>query len=130
MEAATPSLESVKKWCSRRVGIGADGVIVIGPSEKWDYSIRIWNADGSVAEMCGNAARSSVHFAHHYMKLKKNWYQFETLNGEYEGRVLDGDFVEVKMTELYDVDKYDVRDFSTKGALVFEHGRSSYRASS
>lgn len=118
----TPSFEKITKWCKRRVGVGADGVIVVGPSDKLDYSIRIWNADGSVAEMCGNAARSSVHFAHHYLKMNKDWYQFETLNGEYEGRVIEGDFVEVKMTELYDIGKYDVSDFSTKGSLYLNTG--------
>ena len=41
----------------RRMGIGGDGVVLIGPSEKCDFSMRIFNADGSEAEMCGNAAR-------------------------------------------------------------------------
>ena len=38
-------------------GVGADGLVLIGPSEKADFSMRIFNADGSESEMCGNAIR-------------------------------------------------------------------------
>ncbi|MBR3494330.1 MAG: diaminopimelate epimerase [Clostridia bacterium] len=38
-------------------GIGADGLVLIGPSEKADFSMRIFNPDGSESEMCGNACR-------------------------------------------------------------------------
>ncbi len=39
------------------VGIGSDGLVLIGASDKADFSMRIYNADGSEAEMCGNATR-------------------------------------------------------------------------
>lgn len=39
------------------VGIGSDGLVLIGPSERADFSMRVFNADGSEAEMCGNASR-------------------------------------------------------------------------
>lgn len=38
-------------------GVGADGLVLIGPSESEDFSMRIFNADGSEGEMCGNACR-------------------------------------------------------------------------
>ncbi len=43
--------------CDRRAGIGADGVLVIGPSASADVTMRVLNADGSEAEMCGNGVR-------------------------------------------------------------------------
>ncbi|HUI92409.1 MAG TPA: diaminopimelate epimerase [Chitinivibrionales bacterium] len=43
--------------CDRRRGIGADGVLVVLPSKKADFAMRIFNADGSEAEMCGNGIR-------------------------------------------------------------------------
>jgi len=48
-----------KKYCSRKLGIGADGVLVIQSSNKALFRMRIFNADGSEAEMCGNGARCS-----------------------------------------------------------------------
>ena len=45
------------RWSDRHKGIGSDGLVLIGPSEKADFSMRIFNADGSEARMCGNASR-------------------------------------------------------------------------
>ena len=48
-----------KRICNRHAGIGADGIIcMVSPSDEFaDVRMQIWNADGSSAEMCGNAAR-------------------------------------------------------------------------
>lgn len=53
----------IRKLCDRRRGIGADGVIVMLPSEVSDLRMRIFNADGNEAEMCGNGIRSLFLFA-------------------------------------------------------------------
>jgi len=49
--------ETARLVSDRHFGIGADGLILIGPSEKADVKMRIFNADGSEAEMCGNGIR-------------------------------------------------------------------------
>src|SRR6266849_5023083 len=41
----------------RHFGVGSDGLILIGPSERADARMRMFNADGSEAEMCGNGVR-------------------------------------------------------------------------
>jgi len=51
------------KYCDRRFGIGADGVLYMGRSEKADIKMRIFNSDGTEAEMCGNGVRCLVKFA-------------------------------------------------------------------
>lgn len=43
--------------CDRHRGIGADGVLLLGPSRRADVRMRVFNADGSEAAMCGNGAR-------------------------------------------------------------------------
>ncbi len=45
------------KICDRRFGVGADGLVLLLPSDKADVRMRIINSDGSEAEMCGNASR-------------------------------------------------------------------------
>jgi diaminopimelate epimerase len=52
----------VARLCSRRAGIGADGLLAVGPAEG-GVSMRYWNADGSVAEMCGNGLRCVARYA-------------------------------------------------------------------
>lgn len=49
--------ELSRKMCDRHYGIGADGLIIIRPSDKADTRMRIYNTDGSEAEMCGNGIR-------------------------------------------------------------------------
>ena len=41
----------------RHFGVGSDGLILICPSERADYEMRVYNADGSYARMCGNGIR-------------------------------------------------------------------------
>jgi diaminopimelate epimerase len=52
-----PSRGDIVRWCDRRTGIGADGVLVIEPIDVTTMRMRYWNADGGEAEMCGNGLR-------------------------------------------------------------------------
>jgi diaminopimelate epimerase len=49
--------------CDRHFGVGADGLVLVVPSERADVRMRIFNADGSEAEMCGNAIRCLAKYA-------------------------------------------------------------------
>ena len=52
-----------RRWSDRRTGIGSDGLILIGGSTVADFSMRIFNADGSEARMCGNGSRCVGRYA-------------------------------------------------------------------
>lgn len=56
-ESIKDPAELSRKMCDRHYGIGADGLIIIRPSDKADTRMRIYNTDGSEAEMCGNGIR-------------------------------------------------------------------------
>ena len=56
--------ELARAVCPRRTAVGADGLIFLEPSETCDVRMRIFNADGSEAEMCGNGSRCLAEFAH------------------------------------------------------------------
>lgn len=53
----------VRKVCAHKLSAGADGVVLIEPSQKVNFKWRFFNSDGSVGEMCGNAARCVARFA-------------------------------------------------------------------
>ncbi len=53
-----------KQLCERRLSIGADGVLLLESSKKCDIKMRIFNADGSEAEMCGNGSRCAALYCH------------------------------------------------------------------
>lgn len=57
------SPEEAVQWCDRHFGIGADGVIFVLPGQdNTDYTMRIFNSDGSEPEMCGNGIRCFAQF--------------------------------------------------------------------
>ncbi len=61
-----------RKYCDRRFGIGADGVLYLGKSDKADIRMRIFNSDGSEAEMCGNGIRCLAKYALDEGYIKEN----------------------------------------------------------
>lgn len=66
------------KVSDRHFGIGADGLVLIGPSEIADFRMRIFNADGSEAEMCGNATRCVAKYVYEHRLTNKTVITLET----------------------------------------------------
>ncbi len=70
-----------KKLCHRNFGIGADGLILILPSSKADIQMRIFNSDGTEAQMCGNGIRCFAKYAFENKLISKTIFTVETLAG-------------------------------------------------
>ncbi|MDD3375608.1 MAG: diaminopimelate epimerase [Candidatus Omnitrophica bacterium] len=70
-----------QKICHRTDGIGADGLMILDKSRKADYKMRIINADGSEAEMCGNGARCMAAYILKTKTIKKKQFSLETKAG-------------------------------------------------
>ncbi|WP_293670711.1 diaminopimelate epimerase [uncultured Parabacteroides sp.] len=69
------------KWSAPHTGIGSDGLVLIGASEIADFSMRIFNADGSEALMCGNASRCIGKYVYEKGLTDKKTVTLETLSG-------------------------------------------------
>ncbi|MDD5559472.1 diaminopimelate epimerase [Candidatus Methylomirabilis sp.] len=80
-----------ERICRRRISVGADGLILVEPSSVADFRMRILNADGSEAEMCGNGARCVARFAE-VLGIAGPHMAFETLAGIIRAQV-DGSSV-------------------------------------
>ena len=65
----------------RHFGVGSDGLILIGPSERADARMRMFNADGSEAEMCGNGVRCVAKYIHDHGIARKERVTVETGRG-------------------------------------------------
>ncbi len=101
-EALVKDLPSLaKSVCDRKRSIGADGLLVVEKSKKSDFRMRIFNSDGSEAQMCGNGSRCISLYAVK-TKIAKADMTIETLAGELKARV-DGDMVKVMLTEPKDI---------------------------
>jgi len=73
--------EMAAKWCHRQLGIGADGLVIVLPSEQADLRMRIINADGSEANMCGNAIRCFARYAYERKLVQSAAFSIETFAG-------------------------------------------------
>jgi diaminopimelate epimerase len=69
------------QWSAPHTGIGSDGLVLIGASGKADFSMRIFNADGSEALMCGNATRCIGKYVYEQGLTSKTDITLETLSG-------------------------------------------------
>ncbi len=83
-----------RQLCNRKKGIGSDGLLVIEDSKKADIKMRIFNPDGSEAEMCGNGLRCAALYKRNPKRIK-----IETEAGIYETEITAKDTVKVKMEE-------------------------------
>lgn len=70
-----------QKLCERRFSIGADGLILVSNSTKADVKMRIFNLDGSEAEMCGNGIRCFSKYCYENNIVRKKELTIETLAG-------------------------------------------------
>lgn len=75
------------KWSAPHTGIGSDGLVLIGPSKVADFSMRIFNADGSEAMMCGNASRCIGKYVYDKGLTDQKTVTLETLSGIKELRL-------------------------------------------
>ena len=70
-----------QKLCKRRFGVGADGLVLLLPSKTADARMRIFNADGSEAQMCGNASRCAAKLLYESNFMRKSRIRLETNSG-------------------------------------------------
>jgi diaminopimelate epimerase len=73
--------ELSRKISDRHFGVGSDGLILICPSERADVRMRMFNADGSEAEMCGNGVRCVAKYAYDHGLTGSNPMKVETGRG-------------------------------------------------
>ena len=79
-----PDPQDVIRWCERRTGVGADGVLIIELIDAGRMSMRYWNADGGEAEMCGNGLRGVARLGHERGWFSSRTFVIETAVGDHE----------------------------------------------
>lgn len=85
------------KVCRRGLSVGADGLILIEPSQQVDFKWRFFNSDGSQAEMCGNGARCAARVAR-LLGIGGDRIAFETVAGVIHADIVGGG-IKIRMTD-------------------------------
>jgi len=88
-EPVTPEL--VRRMCDRHTGIGGDGVLVLAPADEPGFvaRLRIFNPDGSEAELSGNGAREAIMYLHLRGWTDARQFSIQTIAGEIRPTILD-----------------------------------------
>ena len=112
-EALASSLtpENIQRLCNRHFGIGADGILILGKAQGVDGTMRIFNADGGEAEMCGNGLRCLATYIDKIAGTKKEKYLIRTMNHTYEVGKKNNAFA-IQMSEIKDVNAFDLSVFT------------------
>ena len=113
-------------WSDRHKGVGGDGLVLIGPSpvEEADYSMRIFNADGSEAMMCGNASRCIAKYLYERKITDKTTIRLYTLSGikllklNLKGKEVESVTVDMGMPEFSEPDQFIPSDDPGMGTFV------------
>lgn len=104
----------INKMCDRRFGIGADGLILLEPSDKYDFKMIYFNADGKEGSMCGNGGRCLVAFAKQ-LGIFINKTTFDAVDGEHYATVENG-IVSLKMIDVDTINSQDTYTFLDTGS--------------
>jgi diaminopimelate epimerase len=113
-----PDPGDVQRWCDRRTGIGADGVLVIEPVDTDRMRMRYWNADGGEAEMCGNGLRCIARLGYERGWVGSPEFVVETAAGDHPVTVKADTVVAYVgepvtfRTGTLQIGKYDVHPFA------------------
>ena len=112
------NIHLINQMCSRRFGIGADGLILLRNVPGYDFQMVYFNSDGNQSTMCGNGGRCIVHFAHS-LGIIEDITSFLAIDGSHVAFVLEDNKIKLKMS--------DVDQLSNDGkALVLDTGSPHY----
>lgn len=105
----------VHHCCDRSFGIGADGLILIQPSESSDFKMIYFNADGRQSTLCGNGARCTVAFAARLGIIEKST-TFEAIDGLHSAMIRDDQSIALRMHDLSAIHQSDAYSFLDTGS--------------
>ncbi|RYY59045.1 MAG: diaminopimelate epimerase [Chitinophagaceae bacterium] len=91
--------DDVRRLCDRRLGIGADGLMMLNQRPGYDFEMKYYNADGREGSMCGNGGRCLVKFAYQ-IGIHKSEYKFMAVDGEHEAEIDTDGIVSLKMKDV------------------------------
>lgn len=110
----------VAHLCNRRLGIGADGLMLLQDAPGYDYEMVYYNADGNESTMCGNGGRCLAAFAAHLGLVKKD-INFLAIDGPHEAVIAEGKdknefLVSLKMVDVNTIEKGEGYNFLNTGS--------------
>ncbi|MFD1315795.1 diaminopimelate epimerase [Namhaeicola litoreus] len=104
----------VQKLCHRQFGIGADGLMLLERSDRADFKMIYYNADGKIGSMCGNGGRCIVAFAHQLGLIENNTC-FEAPDGLHQAQIKNN-WVTLEMSDVDEIKVFNDYVFLDTGS--------------
>ncbi len=95
----------IAELCDRRLGIGADGFILLETDELSDFKMVYYNADGNESSMCGNGGRCITAFAN-FLGVIENSTQFIAIDGLHNAKI-ENDIVHLQMQDVSKIESFE-----------------------
>lgn len=128
--------EQIQFLCDRKMGIGADGLMLLEEANGYHFRMVYFNADGNESTMCGNGGRCISAFAQH-LGLINNKASFSAIDGEHEAYFTAEGLIALQMNDVDNIAHYDGHSILNTGSPhyvvwtnsvedidVFEQGRA------
>jgi len=114
----TKDQKTIQRLCDRKFGVGADGLILLEPSDTYDFKMIYFNADGKEGSLCGNGSRCAVACMHMLGHFEGTGY-FEASDGAHQATVSAPNYVELKMQDINHIER-------GKGFYILDTGSPHY----
>ena len=95
--------------CERRMGIGADGLILLREHDTLDFEMIYFNADGKQSSMCGNGGRCIIAFAQ-MLEMTESETNFMAIDGEHKGKLMDDEIFKSGNFTTSFMESFDLSD--------------------
>jgi diaminopimelate epimerase len=96
----------IHRLCDRRFGIGGDGLIILEKNQRFDFTMRYFNADGREGTMCGNGGRCIAAFARK-LGIIKSHTTFEGIDGPHEASILHTGEIRLKLKDVEGIEQLE-----------------------
>ena len=98
----------IQNICDRKIGVGADGLILLENHQDADFNMIYYNSDGSESGFCGNGSRCITHLANLLSIIEDNAI-FNAVDGIHESRIVNG-MISVRMNDVLKSEVYRYKD--------------------
>lgn len=101
--------------CHRRLGIGADGLMLLEEAEGYHFKMVYYNADGNESTMCGNGGRCITAFARHLNLINEQAY-FVAIDGAHQAQYTHDNLIALQMNDVHEIQHFATHSILNTGS--------------
>ncbi|MES2477582.1 MAG: diaminopimelate epimerase [Bacteroidota bacterium] len=101
--------------CDRRLGIGADGLMLLESSDGYHFRMVYYNSDGNESTMCGNGGRCITAFARHLNLIEEDAF-FLAIDGTHQAQYTKDNNIALQMNDVKDIAHFDTHSILNTGS--------------